>query len=199
MYPAPSPTQSSMPPLGSIPERMFREANRSGTGYLSERELGSALQNSDSTRFDPATVRMLFKMYSQIDSQGQRIMSLPGFVEMYNYLNHWRTLYVEFDADRSGKITVDEFSIALSRFGFSLSEKLVRSMFTMFEAKAVQRSVAAGLPRESRPGLGFDLFMQAVVTLKRITDAFKQYDPDRDGYGMLSFEDFVTEVFALLD
>ncbi|KAI5304053.1 hypothetical protein KEM56_006909 [Ascosphaera pollenicola] len=201
-YPAPrTPTTPTVSQFGSIQERMFREANRSGTGWLSERELGLALHNSDSTKFDPATVRMLFRMFSQLDPQGQRIMSLANFTDMYDYLNKWRGLYMEFDADRSGKISVDEFRTALGSFGFTLSDGFVNSMFRIFEARAVQRAVAAGMGYEAarNPGIGFDLFMQAVATLKRVTDSFKQYDTDRDGYIMLSFEDFVSEVFSLLD
>ena len=41
-------------------------------------------------------------------------------------------------------------------------------------------------------GLSFDLFVQACISLKRMTDVFKRYDEDRDGYITLSFEEFLT-------
>ena len=30
--------------------------------------------------------------------------------------------------------------------------------------------------------MSFDLFVQSCITLKRLTDVFKKYDHDRDGY-----------------
>ncbi|KAI5294350.1 hypothetical protein KEM55_006644, partial [Ascosphaera atra] len=43
-----------------------------------------------------------------------------------------------------------------------------------------------GHSHNSPPGV------QAVLILKKVTDAFKQYDTDRDGYVTLSFEEFLT-------
>ena len=45
--------------------------------------------------------------------------------------------------------------------------------------------------------MSFDLFVQACISLKRMTDAFKGYDDDRDGYVTLSFEEFLTEIIKL--
>lgn len=47
--------------------------------------------------------------------------------------------------------------------------------------------------------MSFDLFVQSCIILKRMTDVFKKYDEDRDGYITLSFEEFLTgELFFLL-
>lgn len=40
--------------------------------------------------------------------------------------------------------------------------------------------------------MSFDIFVQSCVTLKRMTDVFKRYDEDRDGYVSFAFEDFLT-------
>ena len=45
--------------------------------------------------------------------------------------------------------------------------------------------------------MSFDLFVQACISLKRMTDVFKSYDDDRDGYVTLSFEEFLTEILHL--
>ena len=42
--------------------------------------------------------------------------------------------------------------------------------------------------------ISFDLFVQSCIGLKRMTDVFKKYDDDRDGFITLSFEDFLTEI-----
>lgn len=40
--------------------------------------------------------------------------------------------------------------------------------------------------------MSFDLFVQSCIVLKRMTDVFKKYDEDRDGYITMSFEEFLT-------
>jgi len=40
--------------------------------------------------------------------------------------------------------------------------------------------------------ISFDLFVQSCISLKRMTEVFKKYDDDRDGYITLSFEEFLT-------
>lgn len=40
--------------------------------------------------------------------------------------------------------------------------------------------------------MSFDLFVQSCIVLKRMTDVFKKYDDNRDGFITLSFEDFLT-------
>lgn len=40
--------------------------------------------------------------------------------------------------------------------------------------------------------MSFDIFVQSCISLKRMTDVFKKYDTDRDGYITLSFEEFLT-------
>ena len=46
--------------------------------------------------------------------------------------------------------------------------------------------------------MSFDLFVQSCIILKRMTDVFKRYDDDRDGYITLSFEEFLTGENAFL-
>lgn len=45
--------------------------------------------------------------------------------------------------------------------------------------------------------MSFDLFVQSCIVLKRMTDVFKRYDDDRDGYITLSFEEFLTGKFPI--
>lgn len=45
--------------------------------------------------------------------------------------------------------------------------------------------------------MSFDLFVQSCIVLKRMTDVFKKYDEDRDGYITLGFEEFLTGEFFM--
>lgn len=46
--------------------------------------------------------------------------------------------------------------------------------------------------------MSFDLFVQSCISLKRMTDVFKRYDDDRDGFVTLSFEEFLSGEFFLV-
>lgn len=45
--------------------------------------------------------------------------------------------------------------------------------------------------------ISFDMFVQACINLKRITDSFKKFDTDRDGYITLGFEHYLLEMLSL--
>lgn len=150
-------------------------------------ELGSALVNGDYTSFHPRTVKMMIRMF---DRDGNGIINFEEFVSLWRYLAAWRELFDRFDEDRSGRISLPEFEKALVAFGYRLSPKFVSVLFTAFESKTRQLNAPPRSP--SRNGMSFDLFVQACISLKRMTDVFKRYDDDRDGYITVSFEEFLT-------
>ena len=92
---------------------------------------------------------------------------------LWGFLTEWRKLFDRFDVDRSGNISFDEFSSALIAFGYRLSNDYVTLLFNTYDTKG-------------RGVLSFDLFVQSCISLKRMTDVFKKYDTDRDGYITLS-------------
>ena len=98
---------------------------------------------------------------------------------LWSFLAAWRTLFDRFDADRSGNISPSEFSDALSSFGYRLSSTFVGILYRTYD-------------KGGNSAMSFDLFVQACIALKRMTDVFKRYDDDRDGYITLSFEEFLT-------
>ena len=151
---------------------------RTGTGQLSERELSAALVNGDWTAFDIQTVRMMIRMF---DSDRSGTIGFDEFCGLWSFLASWRTLFDRFDADRSGGISLDEFSNALVAFRYRLSPRFVELLFSTYD-------------KRNENVMSFDLFVQACISLKRMTDVFKKYDEDRDGYITLSFEDFLIEI-----
>jgi Ca2+-binding EF-hand superfamily protein len=92
---------------------------------------------------------------------------------LWGFLTSWRHLFDRFDVDRSGTISLDEFTSALTAFGYRLSPQYVRQLFDAYDLKG-------------RGVLSFDLFVQSCISLKRMTDVFRKYDDDRDGYITLS-------------
>jgi peflin len=92
---------------------------------------------------------------------------------LWGFLIAWRGLFDRFDKDRSGSISYNEFSEALLAFGYRLSPQFVTLLYRTYD-------------RRGENAIGFDLFVQACISLKRMTDVFKKYDEDRDGYITLS-------------
>lgn len=92
---------------------------------------------------------------------------------LWAFLAAWRTLFDRFDTDHSGSISFNEFSDALMAFGYRLSPQFVSLLFRTYD-------------RRNLGAISFDLFVQACISLKRMTDVFKKYDEDRDGYITLS-------------
>jgi Ca2+-binding EF-hand superfamily protein len=120
-------------------------------------------------------------MIRMFDSDHSGTIGYSEFCNLWAFLASWRTLFDRFDADCSGNISLDEFTDALSAFGYRLSPEFIRFLFGSFD--------------KSRSGtLSFDLFVQSCISLKRMTEVFKRYDDDRDGFIQLSFEEFLTEI-----
>lgn len=146
------------------------QSKNKGTGQLSERELGAALVNGDWTSFDPQTVRMMIRMF---DTDRSGTIGFEEFCGLWGFLAAWRSLFDRFDADRSGNISLDEYTNALVAFGYRLSPQFVALLFRTFD-------------KREEGAISFDLFVQSCISLKRMTDVFKRYDDDRDGFITLS-------------
>ncbi|TGJ85228.1 hypothetical protein E0Z10_g3564 [Xylaria hypoxylon] len=185
------PAASNRPPPSPVPQDstadpsllpLFRAVDKDGTGQLSERELSAALVNGDWTAFDQQTVRMMIRMF---DSDRSGTIGFDEFCGLWSFLASWRTLFDRFDIDRSGNISLDEFTNALVAFRYRLSPGFVELLFQTYD-------------KRGEGVMSFDLFVQACISLKRMTDVFKKYDDDRDGYITLGFEDFLVEILKQL-
>jgi peflin len=158
-----------------------------GSGSLSEKELSSALVNADYTSFDPYTIKSLLRMFSSTPTKSH--ITYEEFINLWRFLAAWRELFERFDEDRSGRICLQEFGKALVAFGYRLSHTFTAVLYNSYNDRG-------GIGR-GKEGMSFDLFVQACISLKRMTDVFKGYDEDRDGYVTLSFEEFLTEILRM--
>jgi Ca2+-binding EF-hand superfamily protein len=182
LQPGPSPrlppSPSRDPDLQNALVPLFRAVDKNNCGQLSERELGSALVNGDFRPFDPHTVRMMIRMF---DSDRSGTIGFDEFCGLWSFLSQWRNLFDRFDRDNSGNISLQEFREALYAFRYRLSDRFTDILFRQYD-------------KHNEGHLSFDLFVQASITLKRMTDTFKKYDDDRDGFITLAFEDFLEEI-----
>ncbi|KAL1603579.1 hypothetical protein SLS60_005167 [Paraconiothyrium brasiliense] len=173
------PIQQRPPPTPAPPRdgndtvalrRLFDQVDRDKNKSLTEAELKTALVNGDWTPFDPHTVRMMIRMF---DTDRSGSINFEEFCGLWGFLSAWRDLFDRFDADRSGSISYNEFTDALVAFGYRLSPQFITLLYSTYD-------------RRGSNALSFDLFVQACISLKRMTDVFKKYDDDRDGYITLS-------------
>lgn len=155
------------------------QVDKDRSGQLSEDELRRALVNGDYTAFDVHTVKMMIRMF---DTDRSGTINFQEFEGLWGFLTAWRGLFDRFDVDRSGTISLKEFEDALVAFGYRLSPDFTTLLFNTYAKNLRGRGDETG--REK--GLSFDLFVQACISLKRMTDVFKRYDDDRDGYITLS-------------
>ncbi|GAB7351558.1 hypothetical protein MBLNU459_g2186t2 [Dothideomycetes sp. NU459] len=166
---------------------LFMAVDKDRSGQLSESSLRRALVNGDYTAFDVHTVRMMIRMF---DTDRSGTINFDEFCGLWGFLAAWRGLFDRFDVDRSGTISFGEFQDALVAFGYRLSPQFVQLLFSTFARNVGGRGDDAGYGGAGaggrEKGLSFDLFVQACISLKRMTDVFKKYDDDRDGYITLS-------------
>lgn len=139
------------------------------------------------------------RMFSTTPAGQPQTLTYPEFQNLWRFLAAWKDLFEKFDEDRSGRITLNEFSNALVAFGYRLSQPFVGLLYHTYNDKGMRMADERRGSRGSVQGQGmsFDLFVQACVHLKRMTDVFKNYDDDRDGYITVSFEEFLTEILKL--
>ncbi|TQS34118.1 hypothetical protein Golomagni_05512 [Golovinomyces magnicellulatus] len=149
---------------------LFNSVDKDGSGQLSEKELSQALVNGDWSPFDPITIRTMIRLF---DTNHTGTINFEEFCGLWEFLGSWRTLFDHFDADGSGDINIDEYTNAFIAFGYRLSNPFVRSLFRKYDKRC-------------EGAISFDLFVQSCICLKRMTNVFKRYDQDRDGYITLS-------------
>ena len=127
-------------------------------------------------------------------------------MRLWEYLDQWRGLFRRFDRDNSKAIDRGEFTNALTAFGYRLSEKFINLLFTSYDKRGETQPAHPSSGR-THVALGdgqisFDMFVQSMVTLKTLTDVFKQFvlmsdeadfrlDTDRDGFVTIGFEQFL--------
>ena len=159
---------------------LFLQVDKDRSGQLSEEELRRALVNGDYTAFDIHTVKMMIRMF---DTDRSGTINFDEFCGLWGFLASWRGLFDRFDVDRSGNISHREFEDALVAFGYRLSPQFTTLLFNTY---ARSHSRGRGDEGVRERVLSFDLFVQACISLKRMTDVFKKFDTDRDGYITLS-------------
>ncbi|XP_004412072.1 PREDICTED: programmed cell death protein 6-like isoform X2 [Odobenus rosmarus divergens] len=95
-------------------------------------------------------------------------------------------VFQRVDKDRSGVISDNELQQALSNgFGYRLSDQFHDILICKFD-------------REGWGQIAFDDFIQGCIVLQRLTDIFRRYDTDQDGWIQVSYEQYLSMVFSIV-
>ncbi|KAJ1962538.1 hypothetical protein GGI12_002591 [Dipsacomyces acuminosporus] len=167
----------------------FRAVDTDGSGQLDASELQQALINGDWSRFSIDTVRLMISMFDR-DHSGT--ISFDEFTGLWRYIEEWKQCFRTFDRDNSGTIDRGELHQALSAFGFRVSPQIVDMLVRKYDIQAGRVKSA----NKGRGAITFDNFINACVTIRSLTDAFRRYDTDNDGWVNMNYETFLQLVIS---
>ncbi|ORX60264.1 EF-hand [Hesseltinella vesiculosa] len=172
------------PPPGADPQlwSWFTAVDTDRSGQLTVDELQRALVNGDWSPFNIETVRMMVNMF---DADNTGTIDFNEFAGLWRYIEDWKRCFQAFDADGSGSIDAKEMHNALRTFGYNLSDRFVSILIQKFD----KYGTGTG-----KGDVTFDNFVQACVNVKTLTDSFRAYDTDGDGWIQINYENFLELV-----
>ncbi|XP_042384496.1 calcium-binding protein CBP-like [Zingiber officinale] len=190
-YPAPygaDPFASLLPsvfPPGTDPNLVacFQAADRDGSGIIDDKELQQALSSYNQS-FSMRTVHLLMYLFT---STNVRKIGPKEFASVFYSLQSWRAIFERFDRDRSGRIDTTELREALLSLGFSVSPSILDLLVSKFD-KSGGKSKA----------IEYDNFIECCLTVKGLTEKFKEKDTKYSGSATFTYESFMLTVLPFL-
>ncbi|XP_071785528.1 programmed cell death protein 6-like [Asterias amurensis] len=160
---------------------VFSKVDKDRSGAISVDELQQALSNGTWTPFNPETVRLMIGMFDR-DHSGN--INFQEFGSLWKYITDWQTTFRSYDRDNSGSIDKNELQNAIVSFGFRLSDRFFTLLIRKFD-------------RQGKGSIAFDDFIQCCITLQTLTNSFKAFDTNRNGWIEIGYEQFLTLVFSM--
>ncbi|AAW40618.2 calcium-binding protein, putative [Cryptococcus deneoformans JEC21] len=167
-------------------QNMFRQFDSSQSGQLHAYDLQRLLAKDARMEAREDAVKMLMNIF---DTDRSGSINFQEFEGLYRYIQDWHGIFRRFDRDNSGLIDRLELSNALQGFGFSLPPELVAKLVKRFTPPSTLGQTVA-----ARPGISFDRFLLACVTVKHYTEAFRRLDPENTGFITVAYNDYMDIV-----
>ncbi|KAJ6794969.1 grancalcin [Iris pallida] len=183
-----SPFAALMPsafPPGTDPNVVacFQSADTDRSGFIDDKEMQRAL-SSCNQNFSLRTVHLLMYMftYSNVRKIGPK-----EFSSMFYSLQNWRSNFERFDRDRSGKIDTNELRDALMSLGFAVSPVVLDLLVSKFDKSGGKNK-----------SIEYDNFIECCLTVKGLTEKFKEKDMMYSGSANFTYESFMLTVLPFL-
>ncbi|KAG0528650.1 hypothetical protein BDA96_05G029800 [Sorghum bicolor] len=175
---------SAFPP-GTDPNVVacFQAADRDGSGMIDDKELQSALSGYNQS-FSLRTVHLLMYLFTNTNV---RKIGPKEFTSVFYSLQNWRAIFERFDRDRSGRIDTSELRDALLSLGYSVSPTVLDLLVSKFD-KTGGKSKA----------IEYDNFIECCLTVKGLTEKFKEKDTAYSGSATFTYEAFMLTVLPFL-
>ncbi|XP_063778874.1 programmed cell death protein 6 isoform X2 [Pseudophryne corroboree] len=166
----------------SVLINVFRRVDTDNSGVISDAELQQALSNGTWTPFNPVTVRAIISMFDRECKGG---VNFTEFTGVWKYITDWQNIFRAYDRDNSGLIDKNELKQALSSFGYRLTDQFYEILIRKFD-------------RQRKGQIAFDDFIQCCTVLQKLTDVFRRFDTDQDGWIHVSYEQYLSMVFNVV-
>ncbi|KAL1547621.1 calcium-binding protein CBP-like [Salvia divinorum] len=109
------------------------------------------------------------------------------FTQVFYSLHSWRAIFERFDRDRSGKIDTNELREALLSLGFSVSPVVLELLVSKFDKSGGKYKA-----------IEYDNFIECCLTVKGLTEKFKEKDTSLSGSATFTYESFMLTVLPFL-
>ncbi|KAK8966995.1 putative calcium-binding protein CML50 [Platanthera guangdongensis] len=188
VYGADNPFAALVPsqfPPGTDPSLVacFKVADQDGSGLIDDTELHRALSSYNQT-FSLRTVHLLMYLFT---SSNIRKIGPKEFTSLFYSLQSWRTIFERFDRDRSGKIDASELREALMSMGFAVPPVVLDLLLAKFDK-------SGGMNK----AIEYDNFIECCLTVKGLTEKFKEKDTMYTGSATFTYELFMLTVLPFL-
>uniref|UniRef100_A0A665V755 EF-hand domain-containing protein n=1 Tax=Echeneis naucrates TaxID=173247 RepID=A0A665V755_ECHNA len=122
---------------------------------------------------------------AMFDRENKGGVNFNEFAGVWKYITDWQNIFRTYDRDNSGFIDRNELKQALTGFGYRLSDQFYSTLIEKFD-------------RQRKGQVAFDDFIQCCIVLQRLTDVFRRYDTDQDGWIQVSYEQYLSMVFNIV-
>ncbi|KAL7373748.1 hypothetical protein ABVT39_013879 [Epinephelus coioides] len=122
---------------------------------------------------------------AMFDRENKGGVNFNEFAGVWKYITDWQNIFRTYDRDNSGFIDKNELKQALTGFGYRLSDQFYCTLIEKFD-------------RQRKGQVAFDDFIQCCIVLQRLTDVFRRYDTDQDGWIQVSYEQYLSMVFNIV-
>jgi hypothetical protein len=134
----------------------------------------------------------LARSFAPPGTQGPPTLTPPAFNALWQYLSQWYSIFISFDADRSGRISHSELQNALAAFGIRLPPRLVHLM--IHKQNLMQGKIQKG--RRLPDDIDFPSFIDLCITCKQATDTFGRLDTNQSGSVQMYWENYMDIIVS---
>ncbi|KAK4371371.1 hypothetical protein RND71_010846 [Anisodus tanguticus] len=177
-------TPSVFPP-GTDPNVIscFQMADQDGSGFIDDKELQKALFSYNQS-FGLRSVHLLMYLFTNTNI---RKIGPKEFTAVFSSLQYWRAIFERFDKDRSGKIDSSELREALHSLGYAVYGPVLELLVSKFDK-------TGGMNK----AIEYDNFIECCLTVKGLTEKFKEKDTTYSGSATFTYDSFMLTVLPFL-